>query len=717
MGEILDDGEQSDSPFNLVVLLAIVRRNLWLIGGTVLLALTVAVIITALTTRRYMATASIQIEQKADRVFETEDVQASTTGDSASFLQTQVDILNSRATKLRVAQKLALLTDKRFFERMGIDRPATIATGASTRATREAVIGVLNQNFTALLPNNTRIIRLTFSSPDPVLAAQIANTFAEEFIASNLSRKYDSSSYARSFLSAQLAETKVRLEESERALNDYARSASLVSTSNAGAGAASSQQSITTNSLFQLNEAANVARTARIAAEEKWRGAAMAPLRTIPDVLLNSGYQNLVAQETAIRIRVSDERTRHLPDHPSVVQLQAQANVVSAQIDSLASSIRASIRQNYEFAQRQEQALQQQVSALSGNRLSEQDRSVRYNILAREVSTNRALYDALLQRFREVSAIAGVSSNNISVIDVAEPPTAPYSPQLVANMAIAILAGFAIAAALVFVREQLDDLVRTPEDIALKFGLPALAAIPMIRGGSPLQELHRPRSPISEAYGALIASLRYSSANGLPKTLFVTSAQPSEGKSTTSYAIACGLARVGYRTVLVDSDLRRPSLHRILNLPTAIGLSTILTRQSLIEETSVPTDHENLFFIPAGPIPPEPTDILGGAWASEVFQKLTSQFDFVVVDGPPVLGLADAPLIAAMLEGTVFVVEANRGRRGGAKNALRRLRAVHARLVGGVLTKFDPKRAGLSGQYGYYQDYYEYGPETQKAES
>ncbi|MBB3912719.1 GumC family protein [Sphingomonas desiccabilis] len=712
---LLPDDEADDvESFNIDLgwIFAILRRNLLLIAAVVVAALVLGLVVTMLMTPRYTAASSVQVEQQADRVLGTEDVQpVASIQETARFLQTQTDLLTSRAMADRVARRLNLYRDTDFLEAMDAS-PADPVAGATPadvqRQRRNAVLGQIAENLSVRLPNNSRIIEIAFTSPASDVAAGVANAFAEEFITSNLSRRYNSSAYAREFLSQQLAEAKQRLEQSERKLNSYARQANLIDTGAPNAEG-NGGTSVTTSSLVQLNQAANQARAQRILAEEKWRSASTAPALSIPEVVSNSAVQQLLARRAEISARLSDERARHLEGHPNVQQLAAQRDDITRELDTLSSGIRRSIRDAYESARRQEEALQAQVRDFSAARLAEQDRSVEYRILQREADTNRSLYDGLLQRFREVSAAAGVSTNNISIVDAAEPPANPSSPRLMLNLALALLVGLAAAGLAVFIREQFDDSVRLPDDLPVKLGVTPLGVTPNLKDVSPAEALADPRSSLTEAYSALRIALQYSTSQGLPQTLLVTSSQAGEGKSTTSYAIAVGMAKVGLRVLLVDVDLRRPIMHRLFGMANESGLTSLLTGQSEVEAQIRHTNVDGLDFLSSGPISPNPTDLLGTGRLAEAVAAMRQGYDLIVFDGPPVLGLADAPILAGLLDATMLVVEANRKRHGAGKNSLRRLRAVHANILGALLTKFDPGKAGLNANYGYYAEYYQYG--------
>jgi polysaccharide biosynthesis transport protein len=704
--------EDREPAIDLHKIRAAIRRNRWLILGVIVAALLLGLVATMLMTPRYTATASIQIDQESARILESQDVQpAAAYQDADRFLQTQVDVLKSRVMALRVLDSLNLRKNEQFITRMG-GRPDP-KTANNPTARDQVVTGLVADNLTVGLPRESRVVSISFTSPDPQLAAQIANAYVTNYIAYNLERKYNSSSYARDFLSKQLALARGRLEESERAVTDYARSAGLIRTSPASSAdgiGASSQTSVTTSSLVQQNQAVNTATTARIAAEQRWLAVANQSPMNISDVQSNQAVQQLLTTRAQKQADLEQELSVHQSGHPSVVALRAQVNEINAQLNAIASGIKGSIRTAYDVARKQEQALLGQVSQLTGATLAEQDRGVRFGILQREADTNRTLYDGLLQRYKEVSAESGITENNVSSVDEAVPPASPSSPNLKLNLLLSLLAGIGVAAALVFLREQMDDTVRVPADVEGKLGLHLLGVIPNIEGGETLELLDQAKSSLSEAYNALRTSVLHSSTSGIPRKILVTSTQAGEGKSTTSYALAKALASMGRNVLLIDVDLRRPSLHRLFGeQPAKEGFSSLLARQSELDAVlrSRAEGAGQLGHIMAGPIPPNPTDLLASGRLVELLAEFGERYDTVIMDGPPVLGLADSPIVSAEAEATVFVIEANRSHRGASKLALRRLRNANARILGAVMTKFKPDGSSDYGYYGY--DYYSYG--------
>ncbi|MFS0738635.1 polysaccharide biosynthesis tyrosine autokinase [Sphingomonas sp. 1P06PA] len=686
------------------------RRNRLILIGIIAGFLLIGLVATLLATPIYRAVASVQLEEQSSRVLGTEDVEPATNGlDAERFLQTQVDILNSRSLAIRVAERLNLFRDDSFLIAMGEEGVSDVSDPAQLRTLRrEKVVAKLQQSLAIQLPRNSRLASIIFYSPDAQLAARVANAYAESLIADNLARRYRTSAYARDFLQQQLAETKRRLEASERAAINYARSAGLIDTSagDTGPNGQRAQRSLTTSSLVAMNEVLSVATAERLRAQQRWERTQAIPPLQLPEVVSNQAVQQLYQKRAELEAEYQGELERRKQDYPTVKQAAAQILELDQQIAAIAGGIKAGIRQGYDIAMRQEQAIRSQLDQLRGNTLAEQQRGIQYGILRREVDTNRELYDGLLQRFKEVGAAAGVTANNISVVDTAEPERVPSSPRPVLNMALAGLLGVIFAFAAMVARELFDDAVRSPDDVESKLGAPLLGSVPLLdKNETAIDELSKLRSPMSEAYASIRTSLEFAGERGFPRTLLTTSSQPSEGKSTSSYALARSLAQVGKRVLLIDGDLRKPNMHRLVGLKNVNGLSTLLIGRNTPDEVIQQTDIDNLSFIACGPLPPNPTELYARGALRDLLARLLERFDVIVIDGPPVMGLADAPLLASIVEGVVFLVDASRSHRGRSRLALRRLLKANGKLSGVILTKFDARHQGYEG-YGYS---YEYG--------
>lgn len=694
---------------------AAIYRNRYFVIGILVASVIAGIVLTITATKIFSASASVQVDQQSSSIIQqSSSIEPRVEGQEVDrFLQTQVDIIRSRATAERVAEALSLHSNDRFVRGMGAE-PATAPSGGRNlpNTRRDQIIDILRDNLSVDLPRTSRIITISFRSPDPALAQTIANQYADSYIMSNLRRRFDSSSYARDFLEDQLGIAKNRLEESERATINYARNAGLLDTSQGVANPAGQSgesggiRSLTTSNLVQLNNALIAARAGRIAAEQRWRQAAGAPLMSLPEVQTNIAIQSLNQQRAAARAALAQAQQRYRDDHPTLQQASSQVEELDLQIARLAGATRDSLREQFEVAQGQEAALEQQVSNLRGSTLAEQGRSVQYNILKRETDTNRSMYDALLQRYKEISAQAGVTANNLAVLDRASQPTAPISPRPMVNLALALFAGILLSAVFVFIRERFVDAIRTPDEVTPKLGLPLLNVIPLLPTGiDSVTALGNRRSNFAEAYYALRTSLGLMSSNGQIRSLLITSGREQEGKSTTSYSLARAFSQIDVKVLLIDGDMRRPALHHLLGGSRENGLSTVLSQQRDLFDCIVPTDFDNLDFLAAGPIPPSPTELLSGRRLKDVITAASERYQLVIVDGPPVLGLADAPLYASAIEATLYIVASGRDRAGYGRDGLRRLVAGGGKVLGAVLTMFDPKQSGYGAEYGYYYAY------------
>ena len=699
-----------DQPvFDLAVYWRLALKHRILILSCFFSVLAIGAALTLLMTPIYTAKATLQIDREAARVFNADDVTPrENMAQGEEFFQTQYGLLRSRSLAERVIESLGLASSDATLVSIGVEPPAATGTAADQAARRRAAaLGAVQGNLTVSPVRGSRLVAVGFDNPDPVVAANIANGFAENFIQANLDRKFESSKYAREFLEERIAQTKDRLEAAERQLVAYAANQQIINISEPGEGGADngSTRSLTSNNLVALNGSLAEARAARVAAEERWRSARTSDLMSLPEVLQNPTIQRLTEQRAVLNAEYQQKLSIYQPNYPEMVRLKAQIEEAEGQIQTIATNIRSSIQGQYEIAANEERSLQTQVTGLTGDVLDLRSRSVQYNILQRELDTTRTLYEGLLQRYKEVGVTGGVTANNISIVDSATPPGAPSKPNLLLNVALAALMGLGLGVIAALVLEVLDETIATPDDAESKLGIPVLGVVPLLdKGQTTTAAMADIRSGFSEAYYSLRTALQFSTPDGAPSSMLVTSARPAEGKSTTAYSIALNLARVGRRVLLVDGDLRNPSMHRVVGVENERGVSNLLSGSADLATLAQRTAQTNLFFIPCGPLPPNPAELWGGDRVRQFLRDAKANFDHVVIDGPPVLGFADAPLLAAAVGGIVFVVESRGTRRGQARGALRRLEVGQAHLLGAVLTKFNAKSTSYGG-YDYAYDY------------
>ena len=707
--EALED-EGGGFSLDLSELRAMLFRQRWWVAASVAAAVLAGLVATMLTTPIYRATGTVQIEANLPIVEEGGDAvgQQTTVQNMGQVFQAQIDVLKSRNLATRVARQLGLDADAAFLNGMGID--GGDGTGGR-KALQAQVVGELQENLIAELPPGSQTARISFDSPDPELSARIANAYAENLITGNIERRYEASAYARQFLSKELEAAKTRLETSERAALAYARSAQVVDTGGGasamgaagGGGGGGTTSSLSAASLVQMNNDLAAARTARIQAEQRWRTAAGTPVMSLPEVIDNGTIAGLQGERARLTSQLGKLRQTFQDDYPDVQRLRTEIASTEREIGTIANQVRNSIRERYEVAASQEGAMSSRMAGLKSATLNEQDLRVRFDILNRESATNRELYAALLQRYREVSTAAGVTTNNVSVLDAAVPVPSPIRPRPLVNMALATLAGLALGLLIAFVRERLDDTIRSPADVLDKLRLPLLGTTPVLPPRTMVQALASPKSQLSEAYHSIRSSIEFASANGFPRTLLVTSSRAAEGKSTTSLALARNFVSLGHKVLLIDADLRLPSLHRALDVANDVGLVHVLIGKMKLSDAVQPL--EDLTFLPSGPIPPNPTDLLASHNVGRFLHDALNGYDVIVIDGPPVMGLADSPQLARVVEGTLLVVEASRANRGHVRTAIRRLAAANANVLGIVLTKFSARQSGYEEDYGYSYKY------------
>jgi polysaccharide biosynthesis transport protein len=695
----------------------IIYKHKWVIVAAVAVSLAIGLVATLLTPRVYTAGTTIEIDRETSNVVsQNMDVApVERLSRDQEFFQTQYGLLKSFSLAQRVAQTPGLTSDPGFLKAMGARQPPTAAQlndgwGA----------GFLEGGLGVYPVRDSRLVRITFDSSDPALSARVANAFADNFIASNLQRRFDASGYARRFLEDQLAALKAKLEDSERQLVAYATQQQIIQVSEGGGKDAPPPQSLAALDLGGLNSALIAAKANLVTVSEKYRAAEAAPGLAAPELLSDPTIQQLRQDQVKLAVQYNEQLKVYKPDYPDMVQLKQQLDDVTKQLAAAAETSRRSLKTQYDAAQAQVNQLQTQLNAQKSTVLDERNREIEYNILQREVDSTKSLYDGLLDRYKQIGVAGGITTNNISVIDRARTPGAPSRPQPMHNLAIAGLSGLALGVVLAFLLETMDQAVRKPADVESKLGLPVLGSVPLLeKGVQPMEALADLRSPFSEAYHSIRSNLAFSTKDGAPKVLSVTSARPEEGKSTTAFALAQGFARAGMRVLLVDLDLRNPSQHKIIGADNRVGASNLLTGAVRLQGAVQPTDWPNLFLIPSGPLPPSPAELLIGPRLVAFTKEATEHFDIVILDGPPVMGLADAPLIASVATGAVLTIEAGRTSRAQARAAIKRLRVGDARLFGAILTKFDSRKTAYGYGYAYAYDYeynYAYGRKEPEAE-
>ena len=686
----------------------VLLKRRWIVVGVAVAAVVGTLIYSLLDTPLYRASATIQIDSSPLRVIKTEGIE--TIDSSNDFMGTQLELLLSRALAERTVRQLALVGNQAFEAAVpqhgGLAALRSMLSGKQVAQDqrpleqREAqAVDRVIRDLSAQLVRGSRLIKVSFVSPDPAVARQVTNGIVQNFLQSNLDRRVDNSQFARAFLEDRLQQIKVKLEESERALIAYLQKQQMINLDQFAALEAAN--------LSHISSALATAQTDRMKAEARAQLAdalSGASLEALKSPVLDALRQKHVE----LKAEFEAKRSIYKPEYPEMAQLARRITELEGQIAEATRAYQRAVRAEFEAARINEALLRGQMDTLRKETLDLQSRGIQYNILKRESDTNRQLYDALLQRYKEIGVSGDVGASNVSIVDTALDGTR-FKPDFSKNLSLGLLLGLLFAIALALLMEKLDDTLKTPQEVERLLGVPVVGIVPKVPPEMFDAVIADPKSGFSEAYRSLRAALQFATDEGCPKVLLVTSAVAAEGKSTSAIMLARKFAQLGLRVLLVDADLRKPTLHRRFGLSNDVGLSAYLAGQTEAPEIFTPSGEENLDVVTSGRLPPNPSELLGGPRYKSLLTLAASRYDQIIVDSPPLLGLADVPVLANAADGTLVVIEAAETRVGVARATLKRLAAVRAPITGALLVKFDSRETGYGYDYGYgYADEYHY---------
>jgi capsular exopolysaccharide synthesis family protein len=633
----------------------------------------------------YRATARLLIELEDERSLAMESLTATSSAntyqDPEPYFQTQYRILTGRELAKHVVDALGAQQARP----LGPSRDAQIAALAG-RVSVEPV-------------RASRLVDVSFVSPDPKFATLAINTLADSYVDQNLELRRQNMERSLEWLSQELARQKNLVEASERAMAQYREDQNALSLED--------RQNIVIARLNQLNDAATRARANRAQKESLYRrleglGPNMSA-DSLPGILQNPFIQSLKTQLAELERRRAQLSERYGEKHPDMLTVNAQIHDATRQLDLEMGRVGDGIRHEYESARLEETTLAAALEEQKGAATDLDRKNVTYTVLQREAETNRELYQTLLKREKELQVLANSRGNNVRLVEAATIPGAPFSPNLRRAATLGGIVALLMAIGLVLALDYLDDTIKTPEDIN-RLGLPFLALIPAVRS-------HRGRpvlagsNDFSEAIRSLRTSLALSIESNGNNVVLVTSAQPLEGKTTTACNLATALAYGGQKVLLVDADMRRPGVHRGLGLENECGLSELLGGQATLAQSVQRLVEPDVWVITAGAPPPNPSELLGSErMESLLAQVKTGPFDWVIIDTPPVLAVSDASILTPWVSGVTFVVGSEMTRRRLAERAIDTLAAGRPRILGAVLNRVDVSR----NRY-YYARHYGYG--------
>jgi succinoglycan biosynthesis transport protein ExoP len=641
-----------------------------------------------------------------------------------SDLDTEVRILQSDLMALQVIRQLNLDKRPEFGGRSDQKQANLVADPLQTDSKRASALlaGFHGKLRVALIPN-TRIMEIHFTSTDPQLAASAVNTLAATYVEQNFKTKFESTMQASDWLSKQLVDLQMKVETSQEKLVRYQKEHEILGMDE--------KQNIITEKLDELNKEMTMAESDRMQKEAVYRQTQSSDPDVVAAAIIadttgtgsgaGSGLlDKLREQQANLKIQIADLNTQFGPSYPKIAQLNNQLKEIDRQLQTETNKAVDHLKGQYQAALQRENMLrgsfdQQKQEA---NKLNES--AIEYSILKRDLDSNRTLYEGLVEKLKEAGVTAGLRSNNFRIIDAARVPTAPSEPNIPRNLSFALVLGVISGVGLAFLLENMDNTVRTPEQAQVISGLPSLGMIPLgsksgnhgptgkrlaLTASKEVVETVtqiRPQSQMAESYRALRTSLLLSNLGAPPKVIMVTSARPQEGKTTTSINTAIVLAQKGVRVLLIDADLRRPSVHKTLGMGPRSGLSNVLTGSATVQQTiTLSPILSNLYILPAGTPPPNPAELLASANMKELIDQLRGQYDHIVIDTPPTLSVTDAVVLSPRADATILVIRSGQT----TKQALRRSRdilmQVNAHVAGVLLNAVDL----TSPDYYYYYEY------------
>jgi polysaccharide biosynthesis transport protein len=702
--------------------LAVVFKHLRLIAAVFAVVVSIAMLESYSQTPLYQAEARIVIQdERSTAIGGLNAAEGAYWQDPEPYYNTQYRILQSRGLARRVVKNLPpppevqpstvarVLSLPRQLVNRWRSKPAaeTEAPARDETADESAAIGGFLGGLQIVPVKGTRLVEILYSSPNAEYSALAANTLAREYVQQNLDLKLQNTNNTVDWLRTEIEKQKKKVEAAERAMANYQEGQNAMSLDD--------RQNIVVANLNSLNEAVTRAKTARLQKESLYRQlAGVKPdsegVDSFPVIAQNPTVQDVRQQIALLRAdkaRLLQSRTEN---HPDVQKLNLQLETANSRLRAEISRVLEGTATDYRTALAEEQNLAASLEGQKQQAISLNRKNIGFNLLQREAEGERNVYNALLQQHKELSVISNSRANNIQLMDLAEVPPGPYTPNHGRDWLMALVLGLALGIALAYAVEYLDDTVKIPDDVTRRLRLPLLGLVPAVSGGKVPVLTNPVPHDFGEAFRSLRTSLVFTNGTEGKRMIAVTSTQPLEGKTTTACNLAVALALGGSRVMLIDADMRRPGLHRTMGLQNEVGLSHVLTGQARVREAVQRTSEPNLYVMTAGRTPPNPSELLSSSRMQNLLSNLEAgPFDWVIIDTPPVLAVTDAVIIAPYVSGLVFVVGAEMTRRSHAERAIETIQSGKPNIIGAVLNRVDLNRNKYyySRYYGYhYKSYY-----------
>jgi capsular exopolysaccharide synthesis family protein len=705
--------------------LLILRKHQWLILSFMLAVVTIVSIATFRMRPVYVATARIEIDRENSNILPFQGADSyDYMVDTDNYIETQAKILTSETLALETIRNGGLTGRPEFSSPNGPSEALALGSLANQKLPPE-LAGFLGSLSVRRVPNS-RLMDVSFESTDPELAARIVNAHIATYVEQNYRSKYESTTQASSWLADQLNDFKIKVQKSEEARITYERQNQIWNLDD--------RQNMTMQHLADINRQFTEAQNERMRKESLYEFAKAGNLDAVPQVQGNVGLTEALRKRNDAQAEYADALEQFGPNFPKVQRLKLQIKDLNDNVEKEKQKILDVLESDYREARQREAQMNEVLDQAKAEANQMAEKLVEYNILKRDAEANKALYDGLMNKLKETAISAGLRSSNIRVVDPAMVPTTPARPAKARNIMLSFLVGLIGGIGLALLREYLDNTVKTPDDIETLARLPSLAVVPQFAGTNgtrrrgvlpglssnghekriELVAQHLPKSQMSEAFRALRTSILLSQADHPPQVILVTSALPREGKTTAAANLAVTLAQLGDSTVLVDADLRKPGIGRLLNLGGGkyAGLSSYLAGVSSLDLVSVPHPAiPNLVAIPTGPLPPNPADLLSSHKLADAIAELRTKFKFIVIDSPPIMAATDAVILSVQADGVLLVVRSGETPKEAFTRTRDLLSSVKCRVLGVVLNAVDSSAPDYYYSYRYYPYSYGYGPQ------
>jgi capsular exopolysaccharide synthesis family protein len=704
-----------DDQISLMQFWRVLQKRRWLVLACLTTVAVLVTVISFLLPKRYDATARILLDLEGNDGLGLEQVVMPIGLDLNTKLETQIRIVQSDTIANTVIKQLGLQNNKSF---AGKDIPEhPVDFDALDLEERARLNKAFHKALNVQLIPKTQIVEVHFRNRDPQLASQITNAIATTYIEHNFQTKYKATQQTSDWLTKQLDDLKKHAESSQESLTAYQKKTGILGTDET--------HNIIIDKLEDLNKALSAAEGDRILKEAKYRIAMTENPELIANIAPESVLGALYKERAEVRSEYAQLSAKYGTSYPRVVQLQSQLNELDTSIDQEVVKVGQAVRAEYRAALKSEQMLQTSFDKQKGEAYKLNEDAIQYAILRRDVESSRDLYDGLLKKLKEAGVTAGLKSSNINIVDQASIPVEPIEPNIPLNISLGLMGGLLGGIATAFIVENVDNSIRTPQDIETYCALPSLGVIPTvtINGRSAGKVLDQPASSrlmlpvtmeqrnsgVAEAFRALRTSLLLASPGAPPQVMMVTSAMMQEGKSFTALNLAVVLAQTGQSVLLVDSDMRRPAVHRYLGVPMNRGLSACLAGTEQSEDVVIKIDEiPGLSILPAGHMPPYPSEMLASEAMPQLVQRWRGQYRHIVIDTPPVLAVTDAVVCAGIADVVVLIARSEQTGRQSLVRTRDILRKVRANIAGVVVNDLSFDSVEYRQYYGHYGSEYSY---------